>query len=251
MKIIRTKAIALFCICVTIFTISGCGLVKVCIEKPSDIANAYKYTDQYPLTAEGLKHLLIDDTVHYKVVVIYSHCCSPCRERMEDTYSKLWNADTASVRWYFVLEDCSSLKYDNTKFLRHYGISTPYMYYLRDDDPRFSVETEDRFLNIAKYVFENELDLEDVIDGAPCVFVINPQGKLKTEYRRYADGMVVVGNTDDLSPLIYKSVYPKLIPLNNPLRVQDVDFDHRDTTDWSAWGSYTRKPKYCTPEGCF
>ena len=23
----------------------------------------------------------------------------------------------------------------------------------------------------------------------------------------------------------------------------------RDTADWSAWGSYTRKPKYCTPDG--
>ena len=45
----------------------GCGLVKVCIEKPSDIANAHKYTDQRPLTIDGLKHLMKDDTTHYKV----------------------------------------------------------------------------------------------------------------------------------------------------------------------------------------
>lgn len=245
------KRYYLFFVLATAVLFGGCSLVKVCIEKPSDIANAYKYTDQHPLTAEGLKHLMMDDTTHYKVVVIYSHCCSPCRERMEDTYSKLWNADTASVRWYFMLEDCSSLKYDNTKYLRSYGIETPYMYYLRDDDPRFNTGTEDRFLNIANYVFENELELEDVIDGAPCVFVINPQGKLKTEYRRYADGKVVVGNMDDLSSLIYKNIYPKPIPLEKPLRVQDIDFDRRDTADWSDFGAYTRKPKYCTPEGCF
>jgi RNA polymerase sigma-70 factor (ECF subfamily) len=24
-----------------------------------------------------------------------------------------------------------------------------------------------------------------------------------------------------------------------------------DTSDWSSWGSYTRKPRVCTPEGCF
>ncbi len=68
------KRYYLFFVMVATVLFGGCGLVKVCIEKPSDIANAYKYTDQHPLTAECLKHLLIDDTVHYKVVVFYSHC---------------------------------------------------------------------------------------------------------------------------------------------------------------------------------
>ena len=227
----------------------GCGLVKVCIEKPSDIANAYKYTDQHPLTAEDLKHLLIDDTVHYKVVVFYSRCCGPCQEQMRYTYSKLWDKDTSLVRWYFVLEDCSSLKYNNTKYLRSYGIETPYMYYLRDDDPRFCTGADDRYLNIAQYVFDRDFELEDVIDGIPNLFVVNPQGKLKTEYRRYADGKVVVGNVDRLENLLYSQTYPKYIPLGTPSGIRDIDFDHRDTTDWTAWGSYTRKPKYCTPDG--
>lgn len=229
----------------------SCGLVKVCIEKPADIANAYKYTDQHPLTAEGLKHLLIDDTVHYKVVVFYSRCCGPCQEQMRNTYSKLWDKDTAQVRWYFVLEDCSSLKYDNTKYLRSYGIETPYMYYLRDDDPRFCTGADDRYLNIAQYVFDRDFELEDVIDGIPNLFVVNPQGKLKTEYRRYADGKVVVGNVDRLECLLYSQTYPKYIPLEFPKGIRDIDFNHRDTADWSDFGAYTRKPKYCTPEGCF
>ena len=79
--------------------------------------------------------------------------------------------------------------------------------------------------------------------------MVNPQGKLKKEYRRYADGKVIVGNYDRLYELLYKEVYPKFVPLDKPLQVQDIDFDRRDTTDWSAWGSYTRKPKYCTPDG--
>lgn len=229
---------------------SGCGLVQVCIEKPSDIANAHKYTDQRPLTVDGLKHLMVDDTTHYKVVVFYNHCCGPCQEQMKLVFNQLYNTDTAHVRWYFVLEDCSSLKYNNTKYLKRYGIETPYMYYLRDDDTRFCTGVDDRFLNIAQYVFGSQFELEDVIDGVPCMFVVNPQGKLKLEYRQYAN-KVVVANYDRLFELLYKEVYPELVPQEKPLRVQELDFDCCDTADWSDLGNYTRKPRVCTPEGCF
>ena len=169
-------------------------MVKVCIEKPSDIENAHKYTDQRPLMADGLKHLMMDNTTRYKVVVFYSHYCSPCQEQMKLVFIQLYNADTAHVRWYFVLEDCSSLKYNNTRYLKRYGIETPYMYYLRDDNPRFRTGAEDMLLNIAKYVFDRQSELEDVIDGIPCMFVVNPQGKLKLEYRKYVNKMVVANN---------------------------------------------------------
>lgn len=234
----------------TMLLFGSCGLVKVCNEKPSDIENAHKYTDQRPLTADGLKHLMMDDTTHYKVVIIYSHCCGPCQEQMKLVFNQLYNADTAHVRWYFVLENCSSLKYNNTKYLKQYGIETPYMYYLRDDDPRFCTGAEDRFLNIAQYVFDSQFELEDVIDGIPCMFVVNPQGKLKLEYRQYANKMVVA-NYEDLYKLIYKELYPEPVLREKPLGVQDLDFDHRDTADWSNFGIYTRKPRICTPEGCF
>ena len=240
----------MFFMLAAVLMFGGCGLVKVCVEKPEDIAGAHKYTDQRPLTADGLKHLMMDDTVHYKVVVFYSHCCGPCQEQMKLVFNKLYNADTAHVRWYFVLEDCSSLKYDNTKYLKRYGIETPYMYYLRDDDPRFCTGADDRFLNIAQYVFDSQFELEDVVDGVPCMFVVNPQGRLKTEYRQYAN-KVVVANYDRLYELLYSELYPKLMPQEHPIRVQDLDFDRRDTADWSSWGSYTRKPRVCTPEGCF
>ncbi len=230
--------------------LASCGLVRICIEKPRDIENAHKYSDQRPLTADGLKHLMMDDTMHYKVVIFYSHCCGPCQEQMKRVVKYLWDADTAHVRWYFVLEDCSSLKYDNTRYLKRYGIETPYMYYLRDDDRRFRTGAEDKYLNIAQYVFDRESELEDVVDGIPCMFVVNPQGKLKLEYRQYAN-KVVVANYDRLYELLYKEIYPELVPQETPLRVQDLDFDHRDTADWSGFGSYTRKPRVCTPEGCF
>jgi len=35
-------------------------------------------------------------------------------------------------------------------------------------------------------------------------FVVNPYGKLMTEYRRYADGKTVIGNYDRLYDLIYE-----------------------------------------------
>ena len=170
------------------------------------------------------------------------------QEQMKLVFNRLYNADTAHVRWYFVLEDCSSLKYNNTKYLKRYGIETPYMYYLRDDDPRFCTGTDDRFLNIAQYVFDSQFELEDVIDGVPCMFVVNPQGKLKLEYRQYSN-KVVVANYESLYELLYKDVYPELVPQEKPLRVQDLDFDHRDTADWTSFGNYDRKPRVCTPDG--
>ena len=91
---------------------------------------------------------------------------------------------------------------------------------------------------------------EDVIDGIPCMFVVNPQGRLKLEYRQYAD-KVVVANYDRLYERLYKEIYPELVPQEHPLRVQDLDFNRRDTSDWSTFGSYTRKSRVCTPEGCF
>jgi hypothetical protein len=227
----------------------GCGLIQVCIESPRDIANAYKYTDQSPLTVEGLRHLIKDDTAHYKVVAIYSHCCGPCHEQMKMTYSKLYNADTSHVRWYFVLNDCSSLKYDNTKFLKRFGIETPYMYYLRDDDSRFSSTADDRYLNIAKYVFDRQPEIEDVIFGIPCLFVVNPQGRLKTEHRRYADGMVVVGNVNWIDFLLDNDTCSDTL-LKKLRSVTELDFDRCDTSDWSDMGEYPRKHRICTPDGC-
>ena len=229
---------------------SGCGirLIAVCNEKPSDIANAYKYTDQRPLTADGLKQLLMDDTLHYKVVLFYSYCCGACREQMRDTYSKIWNVDTSLVRWYFVQRDCSGLKYNNTDYLKRYGIETPYMYYLRDDDPRFRTGTENQLLNIAQYVFDKETELVDIVDGIPNVLVVNPKGKLKMAYHRYDDGQVVLGNFEHLEDMIYSETTPEYIPLERSLGIQDLNFDQRDTIRY--YGNYTQPEHVCTPQGC-
>lgn len=236
--------------CIILFC--GCGsLLKVCIERPSDIAKANLYTDKHPLTANELKHLMHDDTTHYKVVVTYSHCCSPCIEEMMMVNSKLWNADTAHVRWYFVLNDCSSLKYDNTAFLRNYGIQTPYMYYWRDDDPRFCTTADNRMLNIAQYIFDEQPTIESVVNGIPCTFVVSPHGQLYTSYHKYANGEVVLGNLDGLWNLVYQQLNPTLIPWDTPRPVQSLDISCHDTVDYSAFGDYKHNPRICTPEGCF
>ena len=69
--------------------------------------------------------------------------------------------------------------------------------------------------------------------------------------RRLYDGKVVVGNVDRIEDLLYSQTYPNYVPLETTRGIRDLDFDRRDTSDWSSWGSYTRKPRVCTPEGCF
>ena len=233
---------------------SSCGLVVICRSYPSDsdIANAYKHPDQIPLTAEDMKHLLLDDTTHYKVVVFYSVCCGPCLEQMRDTYSKIYDIDTANVRWYFVLENCSSVKYDAGKLLRKYGIVTPYMYYLRAEDSNLRADDEDYLWNLAQYVFGELPELEDVMAAIPNAFVVSPQGQLKTEYHKYADGSLLLGNFHELYKLVYGQTYPDMIPYDTPVSVRNLRFDEVDTVDYTIWGEDIpyRKPKVCTPDGC-
>ena len=167
--------------------VASCGMVLVCIEKPSDVA-----------------------------ISIY------------------YDIDTNNVRWYFVLQDCSSLKYDNTKFLQKHGIKTPYMYYLHDENPIYNAkDNDDYYWNLAQYVFGEDSGLQDISLVHPYVFIVNPQGKLKMEWRKYPDGKLLLGNFNDLKSLLYAQEGSELVLRKNPVSITSLDFNSADTTDLS------------------
>ena len=125
MKRIAVVAVALLCLSATGCFQSRNSLVRVCNPSDKLLREApTKYADHTPVTAAELRHFLLDDTSHYKILVVYSYCCSGCGEAMRDTYIPLMHSlDTSRCRMLFVLDDCGSLPW-NADYLNRYGITT-------------------------------------------------------------------------------------------------------------------------------
>jgi len=240
--------------------LAGCfqtrnSIVRMCYPSDKLLREApTKYADHTPLTADALRHMLLDDTTHYKLLVVYSYCCSGCREAFADTYLPLMrNLDTARCRMYFVLNDCGSLPW-NDDYLNHYAITT--RYYFRDADSLFlwyrhgKATNAQNWTNISNYVFQPRRAFE-YCDYAPLTLVVHPDGRVKQEYWQFDDGGFLTAY--DLRNLAHR----------DSLTVFDLDFDRIDTVrhhykwgmdeildpDTVTFRQYHPRPKYCTPDG--
>ena len=232
------------------------SMVRVCHPTERLIREAQtKYTDHVPLTADDLRHMVIDDTVHYKIVVVYSYCCGPCQQAMPTVYTPLMHSlDTARCRMYFVLVDCGSLPW-NADYLARYGINT--RYYMRDTDSLFLLHVDGEltaqqdWANIANYVFQPRRAFTDCY-GVPLTFIVSPDGRVKQEYIRFKDYSYLTAY--DLRDMVQR----------DSLTVYDLDFDRIDTVRYnSSYGiddtdrftpdtvSFrTHRPqRFCTPDG--
>lgn len=226
------------------------SLIKDCRPNERVIKNSSKYTDHTPLTASDLRNMLKNDTSHYKIVIIYSYCCGPCREYMRDIYSPMYKAlDTSECRMYFVLDDCGSLPW-NADYMKNYNIKD--FYYLRDDDPMFKEGNEHRLTNIANYATQPKMAFTHCY-YVPLTLIINKEGKIKQAVEIYND-------------MTISTAYRlwKMVNIDS-LTVQDLDYDKIDTIVLNGNHSYympgvdttsfrTYKPKskqmrYCTPDG--
>ncbi|MBQ7062619.1 MAG: hypothetical protein IJM88_04960 [Bacteroidales bacterium] len=245
------------------FALTGCfqskhSLVKVCAPSDRLLRQApTKYANHTPLNTADLRHMLLDDTTHYKILIVYSYCCSGCREAMSDTYLPLMHSlDTARCRMYFVLNDCGSLPW-NDDYLNYYGIAT--RYYMRDSDTLFRYKRGDKYTNsqnwtnIANYIFQPRSAFEDC-DYAPLTLIVSPDGHIKQEYWQFNNGGFLTAY--DLRDMMHRDARS----------IYELDFNHIDTTrhnyDWNfddmptpdtvTFRNYKPQPKYCTPDGkCF
>lgn len=181
-----------------VFLFSGCMFN---VETSYKIKQAAKYTDQIPITVSDLKQMILDDTTHYKVVVVYYIGCQSCTETLKKYAAPLYNnADTSQLRFYFVQNHCGALK-ENKKYLEACGISAP-MYYLRDDTPEFSSRfpglfkswNDEQNNNIANYIFPG-----CGINGSygyPMCFVVDKHNHVKLQVNRYSDGVETLTPAD-------------------------------------------------------
>ena len=250
--------IALLCL-----ALAGCfqsrhSLVRVCHPTDRLLRQApTKYANHTPLNAGDLRRLLLDDTTHYKLLIVYNYCCSGCREAFADTYLPLMQGlDSTRCRMYFILDDCGSLPW-NDDYLSAYGITT--RYYMRDADSLFlwyrngKATNEQDWTNIVNYITQPRRAFE-YCDYAPLTLVVSPDGRVKQEYWQF-DNLGFL-TAYDLRDMVHRDA----------LTVYDLDFDRIDTTrhpypfgiddmptaDTISFRHYQPRPKYCTPDGkCF
>ncbi len=230
------------------------SLVRVCYPSEKLLREAEtKYTDHTPLNADDLRHILVDDTTHYKIVVIYSYCCGPCHEAMPTVYVPLMKSlDTARCRMYFILDDCGSLPW-NADYLAQYGITT--RYYMRDADTLFRWRMADgkltnmhNWTNIANYALQPRRAFTDC-NGVPLTLVVSPDGCVKQVLEQYNN-------------CSWMTAYDLRVMVRDSLTVYDLDFDRIDTVrydgDWTIDDAdtpdtvsfRTHQPRrYCTPDG--
>ena len=120
--------------------------------------------------------MLVSDTTHSKVVVIYDIACHHCRENFAE-YARLWHEmDTSQMRMYFVQTTCNDFPKVDELFASQ-NIN-PTLYYLLDDTPAFVAtrKNEGRYLSIARYLC-GRTDLTSP-NGIPHYYHADRQGNI-------------------------------------------------------------------------
>ena len=84
-KIVKTSAIA--AVFLFVLTIQSCIRFQVAIPNRWNERYAQKQDFIECLNAEQLKEMIVSDTAHYKVVMIYSTGCGACSQHLQRTYA--------------------------------------------------------------------------------------------------------------------------------------------------------------------
>ena len=210
-----------------LFLVGSCSMITICYDTPYSVKKAAKQENATPLTVDGLKEMLVADTTHYKIVVMYDLCCEPCMYMCQNYYPKMIaQTDTSEVRWLFVKTSSGGLSYTEQR-LNSFGIFQQ-VYYLRDDTPIFASKPSNTegLVNISRYLAGNNA-IDDGY-GIPLTYLVDKRGhiKLKSEARDEAYSLEPMQLTD----------------LRTPLR--EVDFTQIDTL------AATPPSATCTPAGC-
>lgn len=154
-----------------LFLLFDSCLIQICKETKNGKKITLKDTNQIPINVENLKNLLIEDTLHYKVVIIYSPCCGASRSHMHTTYKRMFLNTDSTVRFYFIVDNYVGIEY-NESFLKESGIKPNIMYYLNDT---FNLNKEN---NIVNYIFPSDNKVTGEF-GVPISLIISKNNKLK------------------------------------------------------------------------
>lgn len=211
----KVRYLTVISLCLVIVSFIGCMSVNFGFpETKKDIEMASQMKDYIPLTAKQLKKMILEDTTHYKFVIFYGTNCGPCVRNMIEVYPKILNkvGDT-DVKWYYILESTAGIK-GNDKLLKRVGLENITKYYLRDEDQRFNNKNFNNLNNIANYIFNTKVKVNDNW-GIPTSFIVSKNNELKLSYYIYKGNEVRIHSTD-MYDILNKSL-------------EQIDFDKMDT----------------------
>ena len=140
-----------------------------------------KYSEQTPLSVFEMKQLFGEDTIHYKVLVIYSPCCRAGYKHFLTTYRNALLFCDSNVKFYFIQYYYGGVKH-NRSFLHDLGMESLRTYYLKDTNSKFKeINNTNDLDKIIKYVFPSH-DSHSKIFEIHLNFVVNKKNKIKYAY---------------------------------------------------------------------
>ncbi len=229
----NTNKIFLLIILLSIIFIScNIDLITICSETKYRLKTLYKYPEQIPLTVHELKQMLIEDTAHYKVVVIYSPCCGPCYNHFLTTYKNAILLCDSNVKFYFIQYDYGGVKH-NRKFLNDVGLDSLKTYYIKDTNSCFKYMNNTNDLKkITEYIYPSQ-DKSTKIFGIPLNFIVSKNNIIKYAYIDFKEDSVI--NT-------YLTVMPLYYFAN--FNFDEIDFNEIEYKPAINWNICTSKSCY-------
>jgi hypothetical protein len=215
---------------ISVFLFQSCGAIWICKETKYNFKNSDKYNNLTNITIDELKQLIVSDTSHYKVLILYSPCCGPCTAHMEKTYKEVYN-NNSSVKFYFVNESCGGLNHVE-EFINYYGYKET-LYYIKDSSKNYKWNNIERYNNIINYLFEENTSKKITgTYGIPISCVISKDNKLKKMLCHYSNE----------SDTIYRYIPLPLHSIGSQ-KIKEIDYVKIDSIN-------ILKYEYCTPKGC-
>ena len=173
-------------LCLIVLSLSilmnSCFEIWACRCNKKDFAKSLYNTDCTPLTANELQSMILEDTTYYKALLFYSPCCGGSLARSK-YYKQVYElADTNTTKVYFIIENCSGIKYAK-QFLNSYQIYPDHYYYIRDTEPPFNYTfsrdtTVIPKIEFMRSTFENASQVDEG-SGMTVSMFVNPRNELK------------------------------------------------------------------------
>ena len=179
---ITHKPLNLTLIFFMLFLFHSCGLVEICYPNRWNERYAKSHGDIECLSALQLKEMLVSDTSHYKIVMIYSPCCGPCLEHLRRIYAPAFAMHRSDVTFYLINENTGGIKYCRDE-LQRLGLYDGKVLCFLDDNPDFDNQNQGKNLNpqilnnLANFLFSNGPAVSGNF-GTPCEFIVSKDNRV-------------------------------------------------------------------------
>lgn len=157
-------------------------VVQVAIPNRWNERYAKKHDFIECLDADQLKHLIISDTTHYKIVMIYSTGCGSCMEHLKRVYAPAYSQQRDDVKFYFISENTGGIRYCRDE-LERFGLYDGKVLCFLDDSPQFDNQSKGKnanlqiLNNLTNHIFTNGSIVTGNF-GLPCEYIVSKDNRV-------------------------------------------------------------------------